>query len=79
MVLNRECYIITYRFKNAIKRIRKVEGLDIYYSSKRSRYVTAYIDQADVNRVVDEVKKIRGVQTVEKTKLDQAEININLK
>lgn len=78
MALKRECYIITYRFKNVFKRINKVKGLDIYYSSKRSRYITAYVDLVDAEKIIEEVKKIKGVQSVEKTKLDQAEININL-
>lgn len=78
MAVDRECYIITYRFKNVIRRIRKVEGLDIYYSSRKSRYVTAYVDKTDSKRIIEEVQKIRGVQTIEKTKLDQAEVNINL-
>lgn len=78
MDLNRECYIITYKYKNVFNKIKKVKGLDIYYSSKKSRYVTAYLDHDDKKRILEDLKKIKGVQLVEPTRLDQAEINIKI-
>lgn len=76
MEIIRECYIITYKYKNAFNKIKKVKGLDIYYSSKKSRYITAYFDAIDKEQILEELKKIKGVQKIEPTKLDQVKINI---
>lgn len=78
MDLNRQCYIITYRYKNVFRRIKKIKGIDIYYSSPRSRYVTAYLDNDKADSIIEQLKKIRGVLTVEPTRLDQAKVNIKL-
>lgn len=78
MDLNRECYVITYRYKNVIRRIKKVKGIDIYYSSPRARYVTAYFDNDKSKEIIEQLKKIRGVLNVEPTRLDQVKVNIKL-
>lgn len=78
MQLNRECYIITYKFKKAYKNISKIKGLEIYYFSKKQKYITAYFDSVDKERILKELKEIKGIGNFEPSKLDQAEMNLNL-
>lgn len=78
MVIERKCYVITYRFRNVIRRIRKVKDLDIYYFSRKSRYVVAYVDKENSEKVVRDLNKIKGVLKVEETLLDQPQVDIKL-
>jgi uncharacterized protein YlbG (UPF0298 family) len=78
MKLSRECYIITYKQNKAYKSISQIKGLEIYYSSKKQKYITAYFDTADKERILKELKEIKGITEFGPTRLDQAEMDINL-
>lgn len=78
MEINRECYIITYRYKKAYQKINKIKGLEIFYSSKTQKYITAYFDSVDKDRILNELKAIRGINNVEPSKLDLAGLKIKL-
>ncbi|NLN50629.1 MAG: YlbG family protein [Acholeplasmataceae bacterium] len=78
MVIKRECYLIYYRQRRALKRIRKIKGLDIFYVSKRFNYLTVYLDKSEEKRIINELKQMRGIRSFEKSLLDQPEINLDL-
>lgn len=76
MEINRECYIITYKFKKAYKKISNIKGLEVYYSSKKQKYITAYFDVKDKERILKDLKEIKGISNFEPSRLDQAALNI---
>lgn len=78
MQLSRECYIITYKYKKAYKNISKIKGLEIFYSSKKQKYITAYFDTKDKEQILKELKEVHGILNYEPSKLDQAEMNLSL-
>lgn len=56
----------------------KIEGIDVYYVSEKSKYVTVYIDKLEEKRIKAALTKIRGVRNFEESLLDKAMVNINL-
>lgn len=78
MALNRLCYIIYFKHKNVLKKIMKIDGIDVYYTSEKSKYVTVYIDKSEEKRIKAALTKIRGVRSFEESLLDKAKVNINL-
>lgn len=78
MEIKRECYIITYKFKKAYKNISKIEGLEIFYSSKKQRYITAYFDTVDKERILKALKDVNGIGSFEPSLLDQTSMNVAL-
>lgn len=77
-VLNRECYLVYYRHTGALKKIKKVSEISIYYISEKSKYITIYFDKADEKAVRQILAKIKGIRSFERSLLDRPEINISL-
>ena len=77
-MLNRLCYIVHYSHNGAVRRIKKMENIDIYYISSKNKYITLYVDKENEKKFKIDLKKIRGVRFFEKSLLDQAEISIKL-
>lgn len=77
-MLNRLCYIVHFRHGGALKKIKKLPDVDIYYVSTKNKYVTLYTDKELEKKFKAELKKIKGIRFVEPSLLDQAEISIKV-
>ncbi len=77
-MLNRICYIVHYRHDGAMKKVKKLENVDVYYVSTKNRYMTLYVDKEQENKFKGELKKIKGIKFVEQSLLDQVPISIEL-
>ena len=44
-MLERECYLVYYRHNGALKNLKKIEEIEIYYISERFKYATIYFDK----------------------------------
>lgn len=77
-MLNRLCYIVHYRHDGAMKKVKKMENVDVYYISTKNRYITLYIDKENEKKFKVDLKKIKGIRFFEQSLLDQAEISIKL-
>lgn len=78
MKINRECYVINYRYRSVYRRVNKIKGLDIYYSSRRQRYIVAYFDTENKEQILEQLNKIRGITNIEPSRLDLKEMNLKL-
>ena len=77
-MLNRECYLVYYRHNGALRRLKKVDNIQIYYISEKSKYVTIYFDKKDEKQVINTIRKIRGIRHLEPSLLDKPDIHIPL-
>ena len=75
-MLNRECYLVYYRHNGVLKRLKKVDLIQIYYISEKSKYTTIYFDKKDEKEVRQILSKMRGVRQFEPSLLDKPEISI---
>ncbi len=78
MDIKKECYLIYYRQKKDLKRIKQIVGLDIYYISQRAKYLTVYLDKKDERRIKNELRKLKGVRSFEPSLLNQPSFNASL-
>ncbi|MGI6360189.1 MAG: DUF2129 domain-containing protein [Acholeplasmatales bacterium] len=77
-MLQRECYIVYYRHNGALKNLKKIEDIEIYYVSERFKYATIYFDKKDEKKILGTLKKTKGIRQFEPSLLDKPEINIPL-
>lgn len=77
-MLQRVCYLVYFRHNGALKNLKKIEEIEIYYVSERSKYATIYFDKKDEKKVLSALKKTKGIRQFEPSLLDQPEINIPL-
>lgn len=78
MQLDRISYLVYFRHKSDIKKIKKIENIDIYYTSLQSKYLTIYLDKANEKQVKNALSKTKGVKSFEPSLLDRPQINIEL-
>ncbi len=78
MEIKRDCYLIYYKGNRTVREIKKIAGLDIYYNSKRLRYLTVYIDAKDEKRIIHSIRQVKGMLKVEKSLLNQPNISIKV-
>ncbi|MDD2259523.1 MAG: DUF2129 domain-containing protein [Acholeplasmataceae bacterium] len=76
MQLDRISYLVYFRHKSDIKKIKKIENIDIYYTSLKSKYLTVYLDKVNEKQVKQALSKTKGVKSFEPSLLDRPEINI---
>lgn len=76
MQLDRISYLVYFRHKSDIKKINKIENIDIYYTSLKSKYLTVYLDKVNEKQVKQALSKTKGVKYFEPSLLDRPEINI---
>jgi len=74
--LDRISYLVYFRHKSDIKKIKKIENIDIYYTSLKSKYLTIYLDKVNEKQVKQALSKTKGVKAFEPSLLDRPEINI---
>lgn len=77
-MLNRECYLVYYRHNGALRRLKKLKNIQIYYISEKSKYATIYFDKQDEKEIKQILSKMRGIRQFEPSLLDKPEINIPL-
>lgn len=77
-MLNRLCYLVHYRHDGAMRKIKRLENINIYYISTKNRYITLYVDKENEKQFRADLKKIKGIRFVEQSLLDQPEVSINL-
>lgn len=71
MEIKRSCYLVYYRRNRTVNEIKRLKEVDIYYNSKRLRYLTIYFDTKDEKNILNKIRRIKGVLKVEKSQLDQ--------
>jgi uncharacterized protein YlbG (UPF0298 family) len=78
VLLNRLCYIVYFRHRGALRKIKRIKVVDVYYISNKNKYLTLYVDNDQEKAFIAELKKIKGVRSFEQSLLDTPEINIDL-
>lgn len=78
MEVSRSCYIVYYRGKKTLRELKKIKEIDIYYDSKRLRFLTVYLDTSDKDKILQQLNRVRGVIKVEESLLDQLDGSLQL-
>lgn len=78
MEIKRSCYLVYVKGKRTIREVRKIKGIDVFYYSNRSKYLTIYFDTEEEENILKALKDTKGVIKCEETLLDQPQTNINI-
>jgi uncharacterized protein YlbG (UPF0298 family) len=76
MEIGRKCLVIYYNSHHCLKKIENLGNL--IYHSKKLRYAYLYVDEKQVNKSMEAIKKIHGVNKVELSLVEMEEFNFTL-
>lgn len=75
-MISRKSLIVYFRSPKALKLIGRIA--DIKYYTKKRKYAIIYVNEADQEKIVKELKGIKLVRKVEESLIEASEYQIDL-
>ncbi len=78
-MVKRKSIIVYFRTPKAVKQIERIAP--VYYYNKKRRYAICYVNDGDLKKLSEEIKKIKLVKRVEESKFetDEYQLDFNVK